>query len=68
MTQRMAPKISSLAEPEISEKPVPYSREIVWRNVILFYLLHLSALCGLYLCKFSAKWLTIAFGIYIRLN
>jgi hypothetical protein len=64
----MAPNISSLTEPEISDiqnaKPVPYKREIVWRNVITMSLLHLSALYGLYLCIVSAKWQTIGFGIY----
>jgi hypothetical protein len=68
MIQRMAPNISSLAVPEISDiqnaKPVPYKTEIVWRNVIIMSLLHLSALYGLYLCIVSAKWQTFAFGIY----
>jgi len=32
--------------------------EIVWRNVILFSLLHLGSVYGLYLVLFEAKWLT----------
>jgi len=44
---------------------VPYKREIVWRNVIIMSLLHLSALYGLYLCIVSAKWQTFAFAVFL---
>jgi stearoyl-CoA desaturase (delta-9 desaturase) len=33
--------------------------QIVWRNVILFALLHLGSLVGLYQLLFTAKWLTL---------
>jgi hypothetical protein len=66
----MPPNIQSQVEPEITDlldktktRP-PFKREIVWRNVVLMSLLHLSALYGLYLCFVSAKWQTIAFGKY----
>lgn len=37
---------------------------IVWRNVVLFVLLHSSALLGVYLCFTTAMWSTILFGEY----
>ena len=40
----------------------PYKMEIVWRNVILFALLHLGAFYGLYLLIFRAKWSTVVFS------
>lgn len=36
--------------------------EIVWRNVILFALLHLTGLYGGYLFFFKAMWSTSLFG------
>jgi len=41
-----------------SSEPKKYKMEIVWRNVILFALLHLGALYGVYSLLFEAKWLT----------
>jgi stearoyl-CoA desaturase (delta-9 desaturase) len=66
----MPPNTQSQVEPEITDlldktkARLPFKREIVWRNVVLMSLLHLSALYGLYLCFVSAKWQTIAFGKY----
>nr|CAD7407323.1 unnamed protein product [Timema cristinae]CAD7433152.1 unnamed protein product [Timema monikensis] len=45
----------------------PYRREIVWRNVTLFVILHLSALYGLYLALTSAKILTTLFAYLLYL-
>lgn len=39
-----------------------YKRQIVWRNVIIFTYLHISAVYGLYLALTSAKWATLLFG------
>jgi stearoyl-CoA desaturase (delta-9 desaturase) len=41
-----------------------YKRHTVWRNVILFALLHLAAVYGAYLMLVSAKLLTSAWGVY----
>lgn len=38
-----------------------YEMKIVWRNVILFVLLHLASIYGLYLWMFKAKWATVFF-------
>jgi len=73
----MAPNITSthttgvlfedetLAETQVIEEPKEkpkYVRRIVWRNVILFALLHLGALYGIYLSFTSAKLATVVFG------
>jgi len=38
-----------------------FKREIVWKNVFGFILLHSGAFYGIYLCLTEAKWLTVAF-------
>lgn len=38
--------------------------QIVWRNVILFAMLHLASLYAIYLMFTSAKWQTNIFGKY----
>jgi hypothetical protein len=43
------------------EKSDDFEAEIVWRNVVLFAVLHVGALVGLYNFLF-AKWATIGFG------
>ncbi|XP_067124281.1 acyl-CoA Delta-9 desaturase-like [Centruroides vittatus] len=48
---------ATMLDPEKEKK-----REIVWRNVILFLLLHLSALYGIYLIFTSAMWQTTLFA------
>lgn len=35
---------------------------IVWRNVVVFVILHSVALYGVYLCFTSAMWTTIMYG------
>jgi len=40
-------------------KKVPFKPQYVWRNVILFTLLHIGALVGLYQFFFLAKWQTV---------
>ncbi|CAB0034893.1 unnamed protein product [Trichogramma brassicae] len=49
------------------EKPEPkqYKLDIVWRNVILFLVLHTGALYGLYLAFTSAKLLTSIFAYFL---
>ncbi|CAD5220076.1 unnamed protein product [Bursaphelenchus okinawaensis] len=40
-----------------------FKAEIVWRNVILFTLLHVGAFVGLYQFIFLAKWQTMIFSV-----
>lgn len=40
----------------------PYKMEFVWRNIILFALLHIGSVYGLYLMLFKASWATLLFG------
>ncbi|XP_076766441.1 acyl-CoA Delta-9 desaturase [Xylocopa sonorina] len=73
----MAPNITSAPtgvqfEGETSENPTilestktKYKRQIVWRNVIIFAYLHLSAVYGLYLVFTSAKLLTTLFAYFL---
>ncbi|KAJ8675188.1 hypothetical protein QAD02_010974 [Eretmocerus hayati] len=42
-----------------------YEMKIVWRNVILFFLLHLGALYGLWLVFASAKFSTTVFAFFL---
>lgn len=44
-------------------KKVNYKPEIVWRNIILFILLHFGAVVGLYQLFFVAKWQTFAWTL-----
>ena len=43
----------------------PYKRELVWRNIILMVILHLSALYGLYLAITVVQFKTIMFLNFI---
>jgi stearoyl-CoA desaturase (delta-9 desaturase) len=68
----MAPNIQSqnINEQEIqditqSKNKSNYKLEIVWRNVVIMALLHVSALYGLYLFCFCVKWQTMAFAIFL---
>ncbi|KAL6426384.1 hypothetical protein ACFW04_009107 [Cataglyphis niger] len=75
----MAPNITStptgvlfegetITEPQLMEEPkeIPkYVRRIVWRNVVIFTLLHLGALYGVYLSFTSAKLATVIFAIFL---
>lgn len=45
-----------------------YKLQIVWRNVILMSLLHISAVYGAILCFTSAKWQTSVLGEYFLLS
>jgi stearoyl-CoA desaturase (delta-9 desaturase) len=52
---------SSIKDEPVKDEPVKkasYEMKIVWRNVILFTILHLGALYGVYSLLFEAKWLT----------
>lgn len=48
-----------------SESKKPYQTVIVWRNVILFALLHLGSVYGLYMLIFQAKWATVAWTFFL---
>ncbi|CAG2168631.1 unnamed protein product, partial [Oppiella nova] len=53
---------------EIDAKPKPeYKLELVWRNVILMIIVHLSGLYGLYLGMFFAKPTTVYFMFFVAL-
>lgn len=53
------------AEP-VNFKPLPPSPEhkirYIWKNVLLYIILHIGALYGLYLALTSAKLATVIFG------
>lgn len=42
--------------------------QIVWRNVILFALLHIGGVYGAFLFLFKAMWATRIFGKFLFLN
>ena len=46
----------------------PFQAEIVWVNAIGFFLMHLAALYGSYLCIFNAKFLTSVWGSYTLIH
>ncbi|XP_031334530.1 acyl-CoA Delta(11) desaturase-like [Photinus pyralis] len=71
---------STMLSPSMQEKegkPTPQYGEtvkasgkenkVVWRNVILFTLLHISGLYGLYLCFFLRSWYTFFWATLIGL-
>lgn len=53
--------------PSLSEPKTKIKKQIVWRNVIIFAYLHLSAIYGLYLVFTSAKIVTTLFAIFLYL-
>ena len=48
-----------------NEKKEQVQMPVVWRNVVIFIMLHLGALYGIYSC-FYAKWQTNLFGKFFR--
>lgn len=58
---------SATREDISSEKHKSYSLTIVWRNVVLFAYLHLSAVYGLYLAIVTAQWRTLLFVLLLHL-
>ncbi len=44
------------------EQSDDFEAEIVWRNVVLFVVIHVGALVGLYQLFFVAKLVTFGFG------
>lgn len=60
--QRNAAATPLIRREETAKKePQEIDLPIVWRNVVVFALLHLGALYGIYLC-FYAKWQTLLFA------
>lgn len=49
-------------EPVYDDKPLKREYKLVWRNIILYIVLHISALYGIYMMLTSAKLLTTIFG------
>ncbi|VDL73901.1 unnamed protein product [Nippostrongylus brasiliensis] len=45
---------------------IPYKMEIVWRNVILFAMLHVGAVIGFYQLIFVAKWATVFWSLFLH--
>lgn len=48
----------------ISKKRSEYKLQIVWLNVVLCSIIHLSALYGVYLAITSAQVVTTVFGMF----
>jgi len=46
----------------VDEKVQPVKRRIVWRNVVLYTVLHVGAFYGLYQAMFHAMWKTLAWS------
>lgn len=45
------------------EEPLPPREyKLVWRNIVLYIILHGSAIYGLYLMVFVAKWYSFLWG------
>ncbi|XP_054155279.1 stearoyl-CoA desaturase 5-like [Oppia nitens] len=44
-----------------------YKRQLVWRNIILMFLLHCSAVYGLYLAIYDCQWSTFIWGYFIAI-
>lgn len=61
--------VNEEAEVPVTVPPTAEKRklELVWRNIILFALLHIGGLYGAYLFFFEAMWKTCAFGKFIVL-
>jgi hypothetical protein len=55
-------KLQELAKSE------DFKADIVWRNVILFVILHVGALIGAYQLVFVAKWATVACSMSFLLH
>ncbi|ENN77333.1 hypothetical protein YQE_06159, partial [Dendroctonus ponderosae] len=51
--------------PQDTYEPDDRPIDIVWRNVVVFVILHSVALYGLYLCFISAMWTTTIYGILL---
>jgi stearoyl-CoA desaturase (delta-9 desaturase) len=48
------------------EYSVNYRTEVVWRNVVLFSLLHIGGLYGLFCLFFVAQWKTVAWTLLLH--
>ncbi|KAK6056458.1 hypothetical protein COOONC_06038 [Cooperia oncophora] len=57
--QFLAAELEEVVKLREEGEKIPYKREIVWRNVILFAGLHVGAVIGLYQLIFIAKWTTL---------
>ncbi|XP_015512922.1 acyl-CoA Delta-9 desaturase-like isoform X1 [Neodiprion pinetum] len=56
---------TTIVAPEIQKEKPQYVRQIVWRNVIIFVYLHLTALHGFYRIFTSAKLTTTIFAFFL---
>jgi stearoyl-CoA desaturase (Delta-9 desaturase) len=57
--QFLAADFDEVAHLQELAKKEDYRGQIVWRNIVLFVLLHVGSLVGLYQVLFTAKWLTL---------
>ncbi|CAB3398379.1 unnamed protein product [Caenorhabditis bovis] len=57
--QYLAADLNEIKQMQEESKKSQRKLEIVWRNVILFAMLHFGALIGFYQLLFQAKWLTV---------
>jgi stearoyl-CoA desaturase (delta-9 desaturase) len=55
------------SETEKSKTSVNYKVVLVWRNITLMLILHISAIYGIYIGVFRAKWETILFTYVISI-
>lgn len=53
-------------QPHTAIEAKPRKLQIVWRNIFLFTVLHISALFGLFLAITEAKWATIALALWLH--
>lgn len=51
-----------LNAPQEEDELPPREYKLVWRNIILYIILHTSAVYGFYLMLFSGKWPTLIWG------
>lgn len=58
-----ATKPESPAESESEADKKPFKMELVWRNIILFIILHSSLPIGFYMLFTQRPWLTLAYSI-----
>ncbi|KAL1491760.1 hypothetical protein ABEB36_012310 [Hypothenemus hampei] len=56
-------EIDAQIVPPIDQKPSPRKLQLVWRNIIIFFYLHLIALYGVYLMFTSARIYTSIYAI-----
>ncbi|KAK6054898.1 stearoyl-CoA 9-desaturase [Cooperia oncophora] len=65
--QFLAADLSEVDKLREEAKKYNYKRQVVYRNVALFALLHVGSLIGLYQVVFDAKWQTIGWMLFLHI-